>query len=886
MSADVDADLRREPADLLNWTAVYRAAGFQMIPVHARAKRPAVADWPNAATTEASQIARWFSTAGTNVGVVCGPSHIIVIDVDRHATDGYATLAALEADIGPLPRTVTADTGGGGEHRIYRRPKGDLELVTSLGGGVDLLHGAKQILVEPSIHPSGQRYRWRDGLAPGETPIAELPPAWLARMKRPMTPAPASPLTTRIAGESVYYVLAALDQGHVLTCISGSALVGGEAITLGRPRTNGHRAIIVDGRATGGFIDESGRIGHRSTGTSAEGPDGGPLVSTWLRFYGHTDSTIRSGLIRLVPELARFAASPTNGTPTSHREQPMRGDLDADAEAPPANLGDREGAIRYPEDHRAAERASRGGRSGGPGAESSEPPEIIITTDQAGVVNQAEAALLACGGVFVRGRTLVNVVRDHGGTDFLRRPGGMPVIVRVGRERLRELCGAAANWVRESKSGDMTKSMVPAWVSATLLERGEWRFPALDGISDAPVFRADGTIHDTPGYDPATRVLYEPSGVTYPPTTSSPTQAAAVRALAELMEPFADFPFVAASDRAATAALILSIIARAAIDGSVPMFVARAPTPGSGKGLVIDAATMIATGRASPKMAPTTDDDELRKRLLAIALEAPSIVMIDNVEGTLGSPVLAMALTAGVIHERILGSTEMRAVPLRAVFAATGNNLQLRRDSGRRVVPIDLDPLAEHPEDRQGFRHRDLLRHLRDVRAGLYVAALTVLRAYIVAGRPDHGRPAKGSYEAWDGLVRGAVIWAGGADPLAGVARIREDGDEDLERLRALLVAWRGQFGEQGVTIAEAISRAGETGPLYDALVGYSRNGKADARQLGYALRKIRGRIAGGLVLDRENGRAGTCCWRVRAPAGDGGDGGDGDDDRYPKQNT
>src|SRR5213078_4440534 len=84
----------------------------------------------------------------------------------------------------------------------------------------------------------------------------------------------------------------------------------------------------------------------------------------------------------------------------------------------------------------------------------------------------------------------------------------------------------------------------------------------------------------------------------------------------------------------------------------------------------------------------------------------------------------------------------------------------------------------------------------------------TVLRAFVVAGRPDHGLAVKGSFEAWDHLVRGAVICTGGVDPLGGVQRIREQSDDDLERIRALLVAWHASLGAMPVTIADAIRHA------------------------------------------------------------------------------
>jgi putative DNA primase/helicase len=201
----------------------------------------------------------------------------------------------------------------------------------------------------------------------------------------------------------------------------------------------------------------------------------------------------------------------------------------------------------------------------------------------------------------------------------------------------------------------------------------------------------------------------------------------------------------------------------------------------------------------------------------------------------------------------------MVTASLRPVWAVTGNNVQLKGDLGRRVVPIDLDPEVEHPEDRM-FRRGDLLGYVDEHRSRFVVAALTVLRAFVIAGRPAHGMPPKGSFESWDRLVRGALIWAGGVDPLGGVQRIREQADEDLDRLRALLVAWHGLLGGASLTLTDAILRAGDSGDLRDALAVYCPSGKPEAKLIGYALRKAHGRVVGDLALRRDgvdrNGRA------------------------------
>jgi hypothetical protein len=544
-----------------------------------------------------------------------------------------------------------------------------------------------------------------------------------------------------------------------------------------------------------------------------------------------------------------------------------------------------------PSDVDAEQMGAAGPRDANPTPAGDPRPEIVLTTDQPAIVVAAEVALGRLGGVYVRGRVLVQVVRDRGAPDWWKRPDGAPVIVPIERDHLLDLLGRAARWY-VLREGGPRDAAVPSWVAARLLARGQWKLPQLEGIADAPVFRADGSIHDTPGYDDRTRVIYEPGRAVFPAIPHAPTKADAQRALVDLLEPFNEFPFVAESDKAATVAAILSVIGRAAILGCVPMFSSQAPTPGSGKGLLVEVVSVIATGRKPPLMSPTDDDEEVRKRLMAIAIESPTMVVLDNVEGAIGSAPLAMALTAGEVTDRKFGdNTKMLTASLRPVWVMTGNNVQLKGDLGRRVVPIDLDPMCEHPEDRK-FRRPDLIDYVQTNRPRLVVAALTVLRAFVVAGRPTHGDAAKGSFEAWDALVRGAVRWAGGADPLGGVQRIREQADEDLDKLRALLAAWRDMYQGIEATVSKAIQDAGDSGDLHDALAAFCRSGRPEAKAIGHALRKARGRIVNGHVFERGgDDRSGVARWKVvsaarSVPVHDAGNAGNAGNCTTPTETT
>ena len=65
---------------------------------------------------------------------------------------------------------------------------------------------------------------------------------------------------------------------------------------------------------------------------------------------------------------------------------------------------------------------------------------------------------------------------------------------------------------------------------------------------------------------------------------------------------------------------------------------------------------------------------------------------------------MAAFITADAMVDRVLGKSESIRIPNRALLILTGNNLQFQGDLGRRVIPCDLDPGCEFPEDRADFR--------------------------------------------------------------------------------------------------------------------------------------------------------------------------------------
>ena len=123
---------------------------------------------------------------------------------------------------------------------------------------------------------------------------------------------------------------------------------------------------------------------------------------------------------------------------------------------------------------------------------------------------------------------------------------------------------------------------------ATCWRWASWDFPALVGLVQNPVLRDDGSILDTPGYDPPRVSIYRPhAGFQAPPIAAEPSAADLERALDLILnELLVDFRFRDEPSRANALALLLTPFVRQAATGPAPLAVVSAPLQGTGKSLL------------------------------------------------------------------------------------------------------------------------------------------------------------------------------------------------------------------------------------------------------------------------------------------------------------
>ncbi len=156
----------------------YASIGWHVFP--ANGKTPLTPHGLHAATTDPETIRSWWARwPDANIGVACGESGLLVVDVDA-IRGGLETWERFGIDI----RTPTSRTGGGGQHIIFAAPRGVKirNSVDRLGSGIDIRANGGYIVVPPSVHPSGISYQWVEGGNPDECAPAELPSELLARL--------------------------------------------------------------------------------------------------------------------------------------------------------------------------------------------------------------------------------------------------------------------------------------------------------------------------------------------------------------------------------------------------------------------------------------------------------------------------------------------------------------------------------------------------------------------------------------------------------------------------------------------------------------------------------------------------------------------------------
>ena len=435
-------------------------------------------------------------------------------------------------------------------------------------------------------------------------------------------------------------------------------------------------------------------------------------------------------------------------------------------------------------------------------------PELIINSADPTATAKDLAALIAKRDDFLfNGHAPIRVAAE---ADCL--PHALEITTEMVRVLAHEICIPT----KELIARDATVR-VPAPLSKDVAQiylhglEGSWGLKPFHGITTSPILSDDGAIRSASGYDPRTGLWCHNIPDVAVPT--KPTRGDAERALSKLRGFFRTFPFAdtarrhdpdlgvevvdptkpAGLDESSFLAALLTAVCRQSLE-LAPGFLCDAPSysgAGTGKGLLVKAVCVVASGTKPAAFTSGHDAEEFDKRLTSALIEARPAVFLDNFNNkSLTSDTLDSALTENPSMVRPMGHSKSVPLHTRTFIGITGNAVQIAEDMARRLLNVHLDARMENPERRPftpGFLDRIFTE-----RTNLLTAALTVWR-WGRQTRPKPGKPL-GSYEVWTQWCRDPLLALELRDPVDRHDEIKA-ADPKRRALIAIFDQWRASHG-------------------------------------------------------------------------------------------
>ena len=187
--------------------------GWSVFPCRPGDKRPAVQDWERRACPDPETVAAHWPSERHNIGIACGPSNLVVLDLDAHGglpddwqlpgvSDGKDVLTQICEWAGmPWPSTYTVATPSNGWHLYFTAPDSSRvrNSASLIGPQVDVRANGGYVIAAGSA-VGGKTYEVLDDGSPrrcrgGFTGSSSHGPSVLTPLARPPRPAcPASAL--------------------------------------------------------------------------------------------------------------------------------------------------------------------------------------------------------------------------------------------------------------------------------------------------------------------------------------------------------------------------------------------------------------------------------------------------------------------------------------------------------------------------------------------------------------------------------------------------------------------------------------------------------------------------------------------------------------------
>lgn len=262
--------------------------------------------------------------------------------------------------------------------------------------------------------------------------------------------------------------------------------------------------------------------------------------------------------------------------------------------------------------------------------------------------------------------------------------------------------------------------------------------PAVEGLADYTVparTQSGGVVMSRLGYDPETKIWTAPNGL----DLGRCGKLSLEEALSEICDLLQDFCFERHEKTPelhlnSAIAYLLTAHCRLLFSPSrSPVFFADGNRPGVGKDFLLGLGPLLSTGRLPEFMPPIGDMEETRKRILSVCREGHRFMLVSNQKGHLDNAAYEAATTSPMFSDRLLGVSETRTHPNRAIYGLSGNRLTMSEDMCRRCLRISLCFEDEDIEKRV-FAHPNLYKHALENRLKILSAFQRMVREWTSQG--------------------------------------------------------------------------------------------------------------------------------------------------------
>ena len=453
----------------------------------------------------------------------------------------------------------------------------------------------------------------------------------------------------------------------------------------------------------------------------------------------------------------------------------------------------------------------------------------------------------------------------------VKEAGTAAIDVLVRDQFMRALADSVA-FSKADTNGEIRGCLPPDDLVKYLYNCRNLPIPYLAALTRVPTMGTDFKINTTPGYSQTGYVYYAPPrDLNMRELPEKVTEADLVKARQFLVAEFlGDWPF----DRWNRADLVdaalngdvdnppppsllntigiaLEQIVQPIVVGVFPPHLITKPTSRTGASNLANA-LQIAIGGSPSSMTLEADEASMEKKIVSALKDSTAIVLLDNVTGSVDSPLLAKWWTDLVFTGRDLGKSQILNLPVTHSKVMTTNNATFSRELAARLGMVRLDANLARPDTRTGFRHTPILDWTRVNRGEILWSLCVLALHWVQVGKPGAVTPTTwaggpstvpksivwGGYESYIDVIGGIIgasapnwtTWQANRTLIDAVAYSGED-----DAITDLLTAWyeeagsekayrAGDFAGEGVGILTKDTKKDEHSPVKRGLAGLARD--------------------------------------------------------------